>query len=64
MSKIPTDIVFRFLSWFCPTQLYEEIEGDLIQKFERDVKLLGEGKAKRRLLWNVIKFFRPGIILS
>ena len=61
MSKIPTDIVFRLLSWFCPTHLYEEIEGDLIQKFERDVKLFGEGK--RRLLWNVIKFFRPGIIL-
>lgn len=36
--------VFRFLSWYSPTQLYEEIEGDLIQKFEKDVNLYGEKK--------------------
>ncbi len=55
--------LFRFLRWFCPAHLYEEIEGDLIQKFEKDVKRLGKRKAKRRLLWSVIRFFRPGIIL-
>ncbi len=55
--------VFRFLSWYCPTQLYEEIEGDLIQKFEKDVNLYGERKARRRLFWSAVRFFRPGIIL-
>lgn len=54
----------RFLQWFCPPELLEEIEGDLIQKFERDVKSFGEGKAKRRFLWNVIRFFRPEIVLK
>ncbi|MFM8739650.1 MAG: ABC transporter permease, partial [Cytophagales bacterium] len=44
-------------------QLLEEIEGDLLQKFERDMKMFGEPKAKRRLLWNVIRFFRPAILL-
>jgi putative ABC transport system permease protein len=53
----------RVLKWFCPPHLYEEIEGDLIQKFNRDVKTFGEGKAKRRLMWNVIRFFRLGILL-
>jgi ABC-type antimicrobial peptide transport system permease subunit len=53
----------RFLKWFCPDHLHEEIEGDLIQKFHRDEKTFGEGKAKRRLLWNVIRFLRPGILL-
>ncbi len=53
----------RFLKWFCPTHLYEEIEGDLIQKFNRDVKAVGEKRAKRRLRWNVIRFFRLGILL-
>jgi putative ABC transport system permease protein len=62
----------RLLKWFCPTHLYEEIEGDLIQKFNRDLKtsrattLSGgttERRAKRRLLWNVIRFFRPEILL-
>jgi putative ABC transport system permease protein len=55
--------IIRFLRWFCPPHLLEEIEGDLIQKFERDIKLFGERKAKRRLLWNTLRFFRPGILL-
>ncbi len=52
----------RFLRWFCPEALIEEIEGDLIQKFERDIKLVGKRKASRRFVWSVIRFFRPGIL--
>jgi putative ABC transport system permease protein len=52
------------LRWFCPDHLYEEIEGDLIQEFHRDEKAFGEKKEKRRLLWNVVRFFRPGIFAS
>lgn len=63
MSNDKPHIAFRILKGFCPEHLYEEIEGDLIQKFERDVKLYGERRAKRRLLWNVIRFCRPGIVL-
>jgi putative ABC transport system permease protein len=63
MSTEKLHIALRFLKWFCPEHLYEEIEGDLIQKFNRDVKAFGEKKAKWRLMWNVIRFFRPGIIL-
>ena len=53
----------RFLRAFCPPDLLEEIEGDLIQKFEGDAKRLGVTKAKRRYLWNAIRFLRPGIVL-
>lgn len=56
-------IAFRLLRVFCPPQLLEEIEGDLFQKFERDVKLYGYRKARQRLFWNVIRFFRPEILL-
>lgn len=55
--------MFRFLQWFCPDHLYEEIEGDLIQKFNRDVKTFGEKRAKRRLIWNAVRFFRFGIVM-
>ena len=55
--------ILNFLRWFCPSHILEEIEGDLLQKFERDIKSFGEGKAKRRLMWNTIRFFRPGIVL-
>lgn len=53
----------RFLAWFCPDHLDEEIEGDLIQRFQEDARTLGERMAKRRLLWNSIRFLRPGIVL-
>ena len=62
---------FRLLEWFCPPHLYEEIEGDLIQRFNRDISQSSQQhvrqnlrKAKYRLLWSVICFFRPGIILK
>jgi putative ABC transport system permease protein len=54
---------FRMLAWFCPPALYEGIEGDLIEQFESDAKVAGEKVAQRRLARNVLRFFRPGIIL-
>lgn len=70
---LPPKWVLHFLKWFCPSHLIEEIEGDLIQRFERDLRAQASGaseesrrlaRAKRRLFWNVIKFFRPGIIMQ
>lgn len=64
--------IIRFLRWFCPSHLLEEIEGDLLQQFQRDLKSLAHPewsngyklrRAKRRLFWNTIRFFRPGILL-
>lgn len=55
--------MITFLSWFCPDHLLEEIEADLIQKFDRDVRTFGIGMARRRFVWNTIRFFRPGIFL-
>jgi putative ABC transport system permease protein len=53
----------RLLRIFCPAHLAEEIEGDLVQKYERDLKKFSVQKSKRRLLWNTVRFFRPGILL-
>ena len=53
----------RFLEWFCPPGLYEGIEGDLREQFERETKQIGERKARSRLIWSIIKFCRPEIIL-
>ncbi len=41
MKEQPSTWMLKFLQWFCPNHLYEEIEGDLIQKFNRDVKNFG-----------------------
>lgn len=59
----PPKAALRMLSWFCPEHLYEEIEGDLIQRFNRDLKKFSEGQSRRRFYWNTIRFFRPGILL-
>jgi putative ABC transport system permease protein len=53
----------RFLKWFCPSFLLEGIEGDLLEQFKKDAAELDEGTAQRRMLRNVVRFFRPGIIL-
>jgi len=55
--------VFWVLKLFCPARLYEEIEGDLLQRYDRDTKSVGKQKATKRLIWNTIRFFRPGIVL-
>jgi putative ABC transport system permease protein len=55
--------VLRILSWYCPIQLREEIEGDLMQRYEKDLDTFGQAKAARLLTWNVICYFRPDIIL-
>jgi putative ABC transport system permease protein len=63
MGNKPPYWILKFLRWFCPSHILEEIEGDLFQKFERDIKSFGIGKARRGLMWNTIRFFRPGIVL-
>lgn len=61
-DKIPS-WPLRFLRLYCPEHLYEEIEGDLLQRFEKDVQKYGNATAQRRLAWNALRFFRPGIII-
>lgn len=53
---------WRLLSILCPDYLLEEIEGDLLQRFYKDTRLLGERRARRRLLWNIVRYCRPGIL--
>jgi len=62
-ESLPPKLAIIMLAWFCPRSLYETIEGDLVEQFEMDVEEFGVKKAKRRFLWNAIKFFRPGILL-
>lgn len=61
MSNRP--FALRFLKWFCPSSLYEGIEGDLLEQLELEIESRGEKSARRRLFWNTLRFFRPDIIL-
>jgi putative ABC transport system permease protein len=53
----------RILRWFCPETLFETVEGDLLEQFDSDVELFGVKQAQRKFVWNVVRFFRPGIVL-
>ncbi len=53
----------RFLNLICPEHLVEEIEGDLVQKYQFDVRQYGKSRARRKLISNILRFFRPGILL-
>src|SRR5690554_6662544 len=56
-------IASRLLAWFCPSELYEGVSGDLAEQYEADLAAGGERFARRRFRWGVLRFFRPGILL-
>jgi putative ABC transport system permease protein len=53
----------KLLRAICPVELYEQIEGDLIEIYNYEVKTVGRRKAKLRFIVACLRFFRPGIFL-
>ena len=49
----------RLLEWFCASHLLEEVQGDLHERYVRDVQQLGVPAANRRYWLNVLGFLRP-----
>jgi ABC-type antimicrobial peptide transport system permease subunit len=58
----------RFFLWlfrlFCDPQLVEDIEGDLVERFELRQERQGRIKARWLLAKDTLQLFRPGIIRS
>ncbi|MEJ7646119.1 MAG: FtsX-like permease family protein [Chryseolinea sp.] len=54
--------IFVMLRWICPAELFEMIEGDLIEQFNADVKRCGPARARRKVVIHAIDFLRVGII--
>ncbi|MDN5205022.1 ABC transporter permease [Fulvivirgaceae bacterium BMA10] len=65
-DKTPTPPRFflKFFRWFCRASFLEDIEGDLLERFEDNSKHLGIRKAKWLFAKDTILLFRPGIIKS
>ncbi len=53
-----------FLRWFCDPRLVEDIEGDLVERFEIRTLKKGHKTATRLFIKDVFQLFRPGIIRS
>lgn len=54
----PPDWAQQLLTWYCKPELLEDLEGDLNEYFERNVKSIGVRKAKLIYVIDVFKFFR------
>lgn len=52
----------KFLRHVCPDDTFEQIEGDLIEMYNHEVKTLGKRKAQWSFVVKVMKFVRPGIL--
>lgn len=62
MKTLPT-WAERLLRAICPEEFYEQIEGDLIELYNHEVRTRGQRKARLRFILGCLRFLRPGIIL-
>ncbi|MCG8307650.1 MAG: ABC transporter permease [Cytophagales bacterium] len=60
----PSKWILDFFRWYCHRDYQEDIEGDLMERFERNVEKKGIRAAKWRFIKDVLLLFRPGIIRS
>ncbi|MEL7117962.1 MAG: ABC transporter permease [Bacteroidota bacterium] len=58
----PPKLALRLFSWFCKPAYHLDIEGDLIEHFEENLKEKGLKRARLLFLLDVLLLFRPGII--
>jgi putative ABC transport system permease protein len=49
----------KFLNWYCRPELAEDLEGDLHEYFERNVKLKGAKRSRIIYILDIFKFCRP-----
>ena len=58
----PPKVLLRFFRWFCHPDYREDIEGDLLERFEKRVMKSRVKKARLFFVLEIIMLFRPGII--
>jgi ABC-type antimicrobial peptide transport system permease subunit len=52
----------KFFRWFCRSEYVEDIEGDLLERFDHRVETKGVQKARKLFIKDVVKLFKPGLI--
>ena len=55
----PPKYADKLLQFFCAPHLLEEVQGDLYERYGRDLAEVGTRKANRRYVANVLKFIKP-----
>src|SRR5688500_180099 len=60
----PPRFMLRFLKWFWNPEYHADIEGDLLEFYDRRVTEIGRTQANLQLFKDVLSLLRPGIIRS
>jgi putative ABC transport system permease protein len=60
----PPRFIMRFLKWFCKPEYHADIEGDLLEYYDRRIAERGRTRANLLVLKDVLFLFRPGLIRS
>lgn len=60
----PPRFILRFLKWFCKPEYHPDIEGDLLEIYDKRTDSLGRTRANLLLFKDIILLCRPGIIRS
>jgi ABC-type antimicrobial peptide transport system permease subunit len=58
-KPIPPRWADRLLEWFCAPHLLEEVQGDLHERFLKNVRVFGEKSARWDYIVSVLGFIRP-----
>ncbi|MEQ9378251.1 MAG: ABC transporter permease [Imperialibacter sp.] len=58
----PPKLPLRFFRWFCHQDYREDIEGDLVERFERRIEEKGASKAKWLFVWDVFQLLKPTLM--
>jgi putative ABC transport system permease protein len=59
----PPKWIIKLINLYCPPQLAESVIGDIWEQYLTDKERHSKSRAGRRLIWNTLRFFRPGILL-
>lgn len=61
-NQKPPKWALYFFRWFCHPDYAEDIEGDLYEKFDRNLQEHGLKAARWKFIWTVLTLFRPSLI--
>lgn len=58
----PPGFFLGLFRWFCDPAIVEDIEGDLMEDFHRNLERSGLRKARWAFIWEVLQLIRPSLV--
>ncbi|HEY1056675.1 MAG TPA: permease prefix domain 2-containing transporter, partial [Emticicia sp.] len=59
MKPTPPRWADKLLEWFCAPHLLEEVQGDLYERFQKNLRVFGLKTARKEYVLGVLSFIKP-----